>query len=212
MNNYADFEVWIGAPMSGLTSPGASSVQVISSPAGQAQGELSLDLQDPGFQTDLAKVRGIEPDIDLRKSFGERLFNALFKNEVRDMWKISLGRIDANQAEGLRLRLRIDPPELSLLPWELLRSDDFLATSGSVLVSRYLPVPEPPSFTAQKPLKILIVAESPPGVPEIDPKEIDRLEAAVTSLGNKAEHLLLKNVTAAHGRRCTGSCGTCSSR
>ena len=94
--------------------------------------------------------------------------------------------MQAGGADGLRLRLRIDTSELALLPWELMWSGNFLATSSNTVVSRYLPVPEPPSFTAQKPLKILIVAESPQGVPAIDSQEIDKLEAAVKILGKIA--------------------------
>ena len=197
MGNYADFEIWIGTPLPGVANAGALAVQVISSPTGPAQGELSLDLQDGAFQTDLAKVRGIDPDLELRKSFGKRLFDAVFNAAVLNEWNRSLGHVQAGGADGLRLRLRIDTPELALLPWELMWSGNFLATSCDRVLSRYLPVPEPPTFTAQKPLKILIVAESPQGVPAIDPTEIDKLQSAVTSLGKSATHQVLRNATTA---------------
>jgi hypothetical protein len=197
MGSYADFEIWIGTPLPGVANASALPVQVISSPTGPAQGQLSLDLQDAAFLTDLAKVRGIDPDQELRKSFGKRLFDAIFHGAVLNEWNRSLGHVQAGGADGLRLRLRIDTPELALLPWELVWSEKFLATSGDTVLSRYLPVPEPPSFTAQKPLRILIVAESPQGVPPIDSQEVDKLQAAVTSLGARATHLVLRNATTA---------------
>jgi len=197
MGSYADFEIWIGTPLPGVASAGALPVQVISSPTGPAQGELSLNSQDQAFLTDLAKVRGIDPDLDLRKSFGKRLFDAIFNGAVLNEWNRSLGHVQAGGADGLRLRLRIDASELAVLPWELMWSGSFVATSGNTIVSRYLPVPEPPSFTAQKPLKILIVAEGPRGVPPIDSNEIDKLETAVKSLGKSATHQVLKNATTA---------------
>jgi hypothetical protein len=158
-----------------------------------------LNLQDADFTTELTHVRGIGPVLDQREAFGKRLFQAVFKDEVRDAWKTSRGRVDGGQADGLRLRLWIMAPELAALPWELLYEEgrDFLATASDLAVSRYLPVPEPPLLTAQELLRILVVVESPQGLPAIDPLEVQNLETALQGLGPAVEYQILRNVPVA---------------
>ena len=204
MKTFADFEIWIGpqALPSGNGERGIFPVQVFSAPAGPATGELALDMDADDFRVELAQVRGIDPNLELRQSFGGRLFQALFTGEVRDAWQRSWGRVDEGDVDGLRLRLWITVPQLAALPWELLwdaQSEGFLATAANLVVSRYLPVPEPPRLPAQDKLRILIVVESPPGLPpnlpQIDPEEIDEFEAAVKGLGDAVECKLLRNAT-----------------
>lgn len=193
MKTYADFEVWISAN----PAAGAYPVRVFSSPAGPATGELKLDLFAADFLSELALVRGVQQDLDRLRAFGRKLFAALFSGRVRDAWNESVGRINADNS-GLRLRLWIEAPELALLPWELLNDPDlgFLATSANTVLSRYLPVREPPVLQKQKKLRILAVVESPDGLPTIDEAEIDRLRTALTGLGAGVEHTVLKNATA----------------
>lgn len=182
---FADFEVWIGSATlpSMSNTPDVFPVQVVISPAGSATGELALPISTPDFKTDLVQVQGAEPDLELRKSFGKRLFEALFTGKVRDVWVASQNRVNA---DGLRLRLLINMPELAVLPWELLwdeEGNNFLATSADLVVSRYLPVREPPVLlSSEKQLRILLVVESPPGVPVIESKEVEHLESAVRAL------------------------------
>lgn len=164
-------------------TPDVFPVQVVISPAGSATGELALPISAPDFKTELVKVQSAEPDLELRKSFGKRLFEALFTGKVRDVWVASRDRVNA---DGLRLRLLINVPELAVLPWELLwdeQNNNFLATSADLVVSRYLPVREPPVLlTSEKQLRILLVVESPPGVPVIESKEVEHLETVVQAL------------------------------
>ena len=185
---FADFEVWIGSATlpSMSNTPGVFPVQVFISPAGPATGELTLPINDADFQAELIQVRSIDPNLELRKAFGKRLFEALFTGKVRDTWVASRGRVNAGEADGLRLRLRIDEPELAALPWELLwdeQTNNFLATSADLVVSRYLPVPEPPVLLIEGQLRILLVVESPPGVPVVEHEEVERIETALHTLG-----------------------------
>lgn len=163
MKTYADFEVWISVPVAG-----AYPVRVFSSPAGPAAGELKLDLDATDFKSELALVRGVQQDIEMLRAFGQRLFNALFNYEVRSAWDASQGLLNAKNS-GLRLRLWIEAPELAVLPWELLNDPNsgFIATSADTVLSRYLPVREPPVLQKQEKLRILVVVESPWGCPPL---------------------------------------------
>jgi hypothetical protein len=84
------------------------------------------------------------------------------------------------------------------LPWELLHDpgrDLFLATAADIVLSRYLPVPEPAFWASPETLKILLVVESPPGLPEITGKKIDALKQAIDSLGATANCYKAINLT-----------------
>jgi CHAT domain len=188
MTRFADFEVWIDSTTLPLASntPTIFPVQVFSSPAGPATGELTLPITGTDFQTKLVQVRSIDPNLELRKSFGKQLFEALFIGKVRDAWVASRGRVNAGEADGLRLRLWINVPEVAALPWELLwdeQSNNFLATSADLVVSRYLPVPEPPVLLSEGPLRILLMVEGPPGPPVVEQEEVERIETALHTLG-----------------------------
>lgn len=177
----------------------AYQIQVFSSPAGPAAGELKLDPEAAEIKAELAVVRGIQTDLDRRRDFGQRLFDALFNGDILAAWNDSWGRVTASNS-GLRLRLWIDIPELALLPWELLHDPargGFLATAANTVLSRYLPVREPPLLQKQQKLRILVVIESPAGLPAIEEDEIEKLRKALDGLGAGVEYDVLKNVTAA---------------
>jgi hypothetical protein len=205
MGTLADFEVLIDKPANALAQGQAVAfpVTVYSSPAGPAGGDLKLDLSDAAFTAELAQVKSIDPDLAIRRSFGGRLFEALFDKDVRDAWRTSLGRVDGKEFDGLRLRLAIDVPELSVLPWELLwdaSNATFLAVTSNFALTRYLQVPEPAFLPAPAKIRILVVVESPPNVPRLPPVEtgeVISLEAELQAIADSAEYELLKNVNAA---------------
>ena len=164
---------------------------------GPPAGKLALDLQDIDFKAALGVACSDGPALEGRQAFGKLLYDALFSGEVRDAWVASLEA--AKQADGLRLCLWINAPQVAALPWELLWHEDrgFLATAGDLTVSRYLPVPEPPLLATQDRLHILVVVESPTHKP-VTSDEVARLEAALTALrdsGMPVEHRVLRNVT-----------------
>lgn len=199
MRTLADFDISINPP---FTEPEAGAptiypVQVQSEVGGPAASELVLDTEDADFRSELAHVRGIEPDLALRKSFGGRLFDALFRDDVERVWERSLGRIDgSNLYDGLRMRLLVNVASLAALPWELLWGGDdwgFLATAANRAVSRYLPVPEPPALRLEDRLRLLLVVQSPSDLPAIEQEEIDSLRAAIAGLGNLVTTRFLNN-------------------
>lgn len=178
---YHDFELLIGEK-----GPGGYHVRVLHSPAGQAEGTLTLD---PGVETIRAALERLdreEVDEALLKEFGHTLFQDLFAGEVRDVFHRSLGQVRAEGA-GLRLRLRIEPPQLSSLPWEYLYDQSenfFLATSPEILISRYIQIARPLApLLMDLPLRVLVAIASPADLPRLDvEKETEQIQSALASL------------------------------
>jgi hypothetical protein len=198
MKTYASFEVLVDHPAAKDQGEEAAPlpVLVLSSPAGPATGELKLDLAAEEFRTQLALARGEGPNLAARRAFGERLFLALFNDDVRDAWRTSLAKAQPPEADGLRLRLWINEPRLAALPWELLYDPqmDFLATRSDVTLSRYLPVVEPDYLPPQEQLRVLLVISRPDGLPEIDSEEKTKLTDAIAGLGPRVQSRVLENV------------------
>lgn len=71
------------------------------------------------------------------QDFGARLFNALFAGDIRSAYERSR-QATIEHSQGLRVRLRINAPELATLPWEFLFdpiAGDFLALSRAMRCS-----------------------------------------------------------------------------
>jgi hypothetical protein len=149
---------------------------------GPATAFSSLKTGDPDFLELYGNVLAAAADYDSREKFGRRLFKEVFVEAVRDRWVDCRARAET-AGRRLRLRLRIEDPELAVLPWELLYDDDFLSASGDVYVSRYLPVSEPRPSVINGKAKVLVIVENPPNQPVQD----ELLERLNTSLSGLAE-------------------------
>jgi hypothetical protein len=166
----------------------AYEVRVIESPAGEAVGALELDPEAAQVQDWLGWIERRRADRDLFRAFGETLFRAVFREQVEAVYRASEGQA-WEKDHGLRLRLRIEPPELSVLPWELLYDplrERFLARSPRTPVSHYLPLPRPLSpLAVRPPLRLLLVISAPQdlrqrGLAELDAdKEKERIFKAL---------------------------------
>ena len=169
-------------------------VSVIQSPAGEASASLQLPLDDPAFlqslQT-LENVRGTSrgtriPDTAERdlgvlptgaseltsvQVVGRALFEALFPPEVLSCYRNSLAAARA-QKKCLRVRLRVEAAELSVLPWEFLydaREGDYVSLLRETPVTRYLEMGLPADpLTIQPPIRILGMVASPNNLPLLD--------------------------------------------
>jgi hypothetical protein len=175
---FYDFELLVGDPLDG-----SYPVHVLASPAGQAEGTFVPPLAEAELADALARLERGASDEAFLVDLGTRLFRALFDGDVRARYAesagivaagiIAAGMIAATAAgAGLRLRLRLDPPELNALPWELLRDPEkreFLVLSKRALVTRYLPVPRPtPPLAVEPPLRVLVVLAAPRDQPVLD--------------------------------------------
>ncbi|HBL26663.1 MAG TPA: hypothetical protein DD490_07500 [Acidobacteria bacterium] len=112
------------------------------------------------------------------KASGSALFELLFSGKVGGLFRSALGEALAQEDRGLRIVLRIEPPELTVLPWEMLYDSHrglFLATSPKSPVSRTLSLLEPiRSIACPQELQALVIA--PPGLGLITDPEVARLE------------------------------------
>lgn len=117
------------------------------------------------------------------ESVGQELFDALMVSEVSDLYRKSLYAAQ-EKGKGLRVRLRIEAPDLATLPWEYLfdESDgDFIALSKRTPVTRYLEVARPPPKPTREPrIRILGMVVSPKDLPPLDvEREKSQIEEAL---------------------------------
>jgi tetratricopeptide (TPR) repeat protein len=150
--------------------------RVISASAGEAQGILSFKSASDDIQHALTRIETEETDEDLFINLGRTLFQKLFSDEIENIYRASLGYARA-QGKGLRIRLRLEPPELSAIPWEYLYdelNDLFLGISPETPITRYIQVPEPPRpITIHSTLKVLTVISNPVNLAECSLPELD---------------------------------------
>jgi CHAT domain len=167
---YLDFDVSIGA----LTA--AYPVSVLSSPAGEPRGALTLPFTGLELQTRLQAIeiavlkssggrrRVLAPEDRAVQEFGRAMFDALISGDVRSSYDVSRS-LAQREGKGLRVRLRIEPPELAVLPWEFLydpRQGEFLCLSVFTPVVRYLDLPGSVApVEVSPPLRVLAMAATP---------------------------------------------------
>ena len=104
------------------------------------------------------------------KELGAEFYHCVLGNRVGKLLSVNLQQ--AHQTGmGLRIRLRL-PPELTVLPWELLlnpETGDFFSVSERSPIIRYLPVENPrPHGGVAPPLRILVMISNPEDVAHLD--------------------------------------------
>jgi len=188
--NYLDFVVEIG------TSPDSFyPVYVISSPAGETRAFMEFPFNEQQLENQLqalqhALIRSnfshrkiISPEEQTVQKFGHAMFEALFTGEVKNRYDVSQ-LAASHQGKGLRLKLRIKPPELASLPWEFLydkRQDTYICLSNNTPIIRYLELSRPiQPLIMPLPLSILGIIANPKDLPELDiEREKQRIEKSL---------------------------------
>jgi formylglycine-generating enzyme required for sulfatase activity len=190
---YLDFELEIGAGQ-GREYP----LTVLQAPAGEGRAIMHFPFDELALENRLDKLkiallrsggsqrRQLTREEQAVQNFGHTLFDALLTGSVRDRYTASKSQA-RQQGKGLRLKLRIQPPELAALPWEYLYDQDeaeYLCLSTQMPVVRYLEVPQPPlPMAVSPPLRILGMFASPVGLPELNiENEKERLSRATADL------------------------------
>ena len=192
---YLDFELHI-APGSGREY----AVLVVKSPAGEASGTLkfpfdTLTLENhlKGVEIAVLKSGSIRrdivmatPEVESVVDFGKQLFEALFVDQVHTTFRRSQDRARLER-KGLRVRLRIDAPDLSALPWEFMydaSTGDYVCLSSDTPLVRYLQFDRPPeALTVTPPITILAMVASPNDRPALDAnREKERMQQATAGL------------------------------
>jgi hypothetical protein len=193
---YHDLDLEIGAA-TGSGAPDTYPV-AIRSRAGEARGVLRLPsaagelvrqhglpvqaLTPPALVPDRAARAELDPTRHLRptggapeplsaQTSGKALFEALFTGRLIERLAVSRDLADREGA-GLRVRLRIQPPELAVLPWELLfdpDQDEHLCLARNTALVRYLELPQPiQPLTVIPPLRVLGMAARPSDADALD--------------------------------------------
>ena len=190
---YFDFELEVTQ-----AEAGTYTVRVLRSPAGEATGTLRLPFGSLALQNRLQALqiallrsgttrrRVDTPESRTVESFGQELWSTLFSGDVLSRFEASrmeCRRVDA----GMRIKLRIESPELAALPWEYLFDGDrgdYLTLSASTPVVRYIPLPQTMApLRVQPPLRILAMVVSPSDMPDLDvERERQRLDTALSRL------------------------------
>ncbi len=177
---YNDFMLSIEA-----WADGEYKISTQSDESGEVSHKVRFPLDRPEFRTRVDVLegarRGIARDMqvhtqesgilqtvtdhgELAKQFGQELFDIVLSGSVLTQFRVAQNAAE-NQSKGLRVRLKIEPPELASLPWEFLfdtEGRDYLAISAKTPVTRYLPLAQArKQLTVKPPLRILGLAASP---------------------------------------------------
>jgi hypothetical protein len=211
--DYLDFELEVreGGPRAYPMS--------IRSPAGEAQQEMRFpfdewELKDRLQALEIALLRSggtrrriPSPEEHTVQDFGRGLFEALLVGDARTRYEMSLSEA-RRQGKGLRLKLRIQPSELAVLPWEFLydaERDRYPSLSSNTPLVRYLDLPEPVEpLPVSPPLRVLGMVTSPKGLDTLDVGHEKRLvEEAIRGLreGGLLELTWLEGQTWRHLQR-----------
>ena len=159
---------------------GGYRARVLDSPSGQARHDFTMPFSPLELENFVLKigrtrsgVRRLEsPEAEAARTFGRRLFEAVFAGEVETTFRRSLDAVERDQ-RGLRMRLRLaDAPDLSEIPWEYLyvpSDEHHLVLSTWTPLVRYLDMQAgAPPLTIQPPLRMLAMVSSPSDFPTLD--------------------------------------------
>jgi hypothetical protein len=120
----------------------------------------------------------------LRSDIGLRLYQGLFGRAPHDLWQQL--EHEARRQPPLRVRLDIEPPVLSALPWELMRDEQgALWLNGRILLRRGRHAATPGRAAdgdGLGPLRALIVVCNPRDPHLLADQELARIGAALTCL------------------------------
>ncbi len=205
---YVDFSIKLQ-----LDQAGAYRVTVLHSPSGVSQGVFRIPFDDDQMEAliqDFGSAVRSSRDRHLLSSptssnvvinprqIGQKLFEALFQDQLLSLFHRSLGSVEGEAERGLRLKLHFDPgsPDMAKvmrLPWEFLywqSQREFLGLNKKTPLVRFLEVPRPVrSLDFESPLRVLAALSSPKGYPELD---LGREQARIEKALSKVEHIEVK--------------------
>jgi hypothetical protein len=121
------------------------------------------------------------------RALGEALFCALFPTRIAKLWSSAKGSLE--DGTGMRVRLRIDPPELTVVPWELAFEEEYIGLRLRFPIVRYLDLPEPPKpLTIRPPLRVLVAVSQPEDLAALDiTREVASIRQALEPLAERVE-------------------------
>jgi hypothetical protein len=180
--DYETFELLIGA-----RQQDGYPIRILQTLAGEENAFCHLQPEnDEEIQEMLERISNHDTDYDFLKDFGSYLFKHIFVDKIEACFRQHVGIVQG-QEKYLRLRLRIEPPELAALPWEYLydkESDTFFATDCKRALVRYIPMnsSKRPSLVTP-PLRVLVVISNPNDYPPLNvEQEKKSIEEALEKL------------------------------
>ena len=167
VTHYEDFYLHVGWP----DERGRFPIHVVHSPCGETRQPVWQEnmLRLPAYQHILDYLEELIAEPEEVELLGQSLHAFLFPAEVDEIFR----RCRQDITRGLRVRLRIDPEELSLLPWEFCydpRTRQYLALERQTPIVRYIAegFAAPTTLTMPRPVKLLVVLAAPKDQPELD--------------------------------------------
>src|SRR5215208_7734669 len=156
----------------------------VRSPAGEAQEEMRFPFDERQLRDKLKDLeiallrsggtrRSLSTEEQTVQEFGRSLFEAVLVGKVGTCYYRSMDQAQ-QQGKGLRLKLHVQPPNLTVLPWEFLYDpdrDEYLCFSRDTPIVRYTDLRQPISrLTVAPPLRILGMVASPR---DLDPLDVE---------------------------------------
>lgn len=179
--------------------PGGGYQVKVKSDMGEAYGVFTLSPECLKFAEELKNIEALPDGSTLPMSLGLSLHQCLFHDNVGDMLNMCVGDVLRDDEKGIRIRLALSPPELAVLPWEVLydqRTKCYLSTSGKTPLTRYINLFEPIRYLKiAPPVKVLAVI---PGGSGLDVEKEEKLISdALKELGSVHIDVLKEKVTRA---------------
>ena len=160
------------------------------------RGELEQAIEHSRADRAVVRLGGASPPRRLAsaESLGTALFTALLNGKVLERYRASLAVADTKDA-GLRIQLRLEPPEIAALPWEFMYDPDdgsFVSLNPNTPVVRYPEIDLALKPLAIKPpLRILGLIASPSDLPKLDmASEVRRVEESLAELRARGDVVL----------------------
>jgi outer membrane protein assembly factor BamD (BamD/ComL family) len=146
--------------------------RVVRSPVGEASHIFDLPISDLELENFVLRLevtrRGARrissPEMQHARQFGSRLFEAVFRGDVRASYVSSQHEAE-RRGLGLRLKLRLDSPELINVPWEYLYDESlgrFLSLFEDTPIVRYMDMRgRIMPLSVSEPLSMLVMISRP---------------------------------------------------
>jgi hypothetical protein len=178
-STYLDFDLEISRG-SGREYPVA-----VRSPAGEAREKMHFPFDESELENRLLTLqnarqlsagpfrKALSYEEEEVQRFGKDLFSALLVGELCNLYRVSQHMAE-ERSKGLRLKLRIQPPELAGVPWEFMYDPrgEYVCFSRGASVVRYLEMPHAiQPLTVALPLRILGMIANPHDLAPMDVME-----------------------------------------
>jgi len=153
--------------------------------------------------------RQLSSEEETVQNFGRSLFEAVLVGKVGICYNRSIDQAQ-QQGKGMRLKLHVKPPSLTVLPWEFLydpNRDEYLCFSRDTPIVRYTDLRQPiRRLTVAPPLRTLGMIASPR---DLDPLDVEHekslMDEAIEDL--QADGLVkLTWLGGRHGATCNVPC------